>query len=171
MFAKADNEKMCSKEDPVIQHILVAVDGSPFSFRAARLGAKILHRNVSGTLTLLYITKLQGGLEWFKGPGSDLGKASEEERRALEEAFKKGQEVLKEAQVACSALLKEGAVRIETVVVPGEPAQKIIETAEKNQCDMIIIGSRGAGTIKGALLGSVSQKVLNNTQCPVLIVK
>lgn len=155
----------------MIQHILVAVDGSPFSFRAARLGTKILHRNVSGTLTLLYITKPQAGLEWFKGPGSNLKKASEEERRALEAAFKKGQEILKEALVACQDLLKAGLVRIETVVVPGEPAEKIIETAEKKGCDMIIMGSRGAGTIKGTLLGSVSQKVLNNTQCPVLIVK
>jgi nucleotide-binding universal stress UspA family protein len=157
--------------DPVIQHILVAVDGSPFSLRAARLGAKIMHRNISGTLTLLYITKAQTGLEWFKGPGTGLDNASEEERRALEGAFKKGQEILKEARVTCQALLKEDSVRIETVVVPGDPAQKIIETAENKKCEMIILGSRGAGTIKGALLGSVSQKVLNNTQCPVLIVK
>jgi nucleotide-binding universal stress UspA family protein len=155
----------------MIQHILVAVDGSPFSLRAARLGAKIMHRNETGTLTLLFITKLLTGLEWFKGPGTDLKKAPEEERQALEKAFKKGQEILEEARVTCQPLLKGEAVRIETVVVPGDPAQKIIETAETKKCEMIIMGSRGAGMIKGALLGSVSQKVLNNTQCPLLIVK
>jgi nucleotide-binding universal stress UspA family protein len=110
-------------------------------------------------------------LEWFKGPGTDLKKAPEEERQALEKAFKKGQEILEEARVTCQPLLKGEAVRIETVVVPGDPAQKIIETAETKKCEMIIMGSRGAGMIKGALLGSVSQKVLNNTQCPLLIVK
>lgn len=155
----------------MINHILVAVDGSSFSFRAARLGAKILHRNVSGILTLLYIAKPKPDLEWFQGQGSDLNQVSIEERRALDAAFKKGQEILKEAQVACQDLLKEGFVRIEAMVVPGEPALKIIETAEKKRCDMIIMGSRGAGPLRGALLGSVSQKVLNNSQCPVLIVK
>jgi nucleotide-binding universal stress UspA family protein len=155
----------------VIQHILVAVDGSPFSFRAAKLGAKIMHRNVTGTLTLLYITKTQADLEWFKGPGTSLEKVPADERRALEEAFKKGQDILKEAQVTCQALLKGEAVRLETVVVFGDPAQQIIETAEKKHSEIILMGSRGMGTIKGALLGSVSQKVLNNTKCPVLIVK
>jgi nucleotide-binding universal stress UspA family protein len=155
----------------VIQHILVAVDGSPFSFRAARMGAEIMDQNATGTLTLLYITKPEAGLEWFKGPGTNLDKASEGERRALDRAFKKGQEILKVALEACQPLLKEGLVRIEKVVVPGDPAEKIIETAEKKRCEMIIIGSRGAGTITGALLGSVSQKVLHNTQCPLLIVK
>lgn len=155
----------------MINHILVAVDGSPFSYRAARLGAKILHRNASGVLTLLYIAKPKSDLEWFQGQGSDLHQVPIEERRALEAAFKKGQEILMEARAGCQDFLQEGLVQVETFVAPGDPAQKIIETAEKKQCDMIIMGSRGAGPLRGALLGSVSQKVLSNSQCPVLIVK
>lgn len=155
----------------MIDHILVAVDGSSFSFRAARMAAKLLVRNVSGTLTLLYIAKSQSGLAWFQGPGSNLDKASGEERRALEAAFKKGQEILQEALVGCRDILKDGLVRIETLVVPGDPASKILETAQTKECDLIIMGSRGVGPLRGALLGSVSQKVLNNSPQPVLIIK
>jgi nucleotide-binding universal stress UspA family protein len=155
----------------VINHILVAVDGSPFSFRAARFGAKILDQNGSGILTLLYIAKPKPQLGWFQGQGSDLHQAPVEERRALEAAFKNGQETLTEAQAGCQDFLKEGGIRVESVVATGDPAQTIIETAEKKQCELIVMGSRGAGPIKGALVGSVSQKVLNNSRCPVLIVK
>ncbi len=155
----------------MINHILVAVDGSPFSFRAARLGARILHGNVSGILTFLYIAKPRSEMEWFQGQGSNLHQAPIEERLALEAAFKKGQEILREAQTGCQDLLKGGFIRVESVVAPGDPAQQIIELAEKNRCDFIVMGSRGAGPLRGALLGSVSQKVLNNSKCPVLIVK
>lgn len=86
-------------------------------------------------------------------------------------SFKKGREILLEAQAGCQDLMKKGPVKWETVVVPGEPAQKIIETAGNKQCEMIIMGSRGAGPLRGTLLGSVSQKVVTNSQCPVLIVK
>lgn len=154
----------------MLRHILVAVDGSAFSFRAARLGAEIMHHR-EGTLTLLYVAKSQSGLEWFQGPGNRPGTAAEEERRALDVPVRKGQEILKEARSHCKDLLSGGALRLELVVVPGEPAQKIVENAEKKACDLIIMGSRGAGRLKGAILGSVSQKVLTSTKCPVLIVK
>ena len=155
----------------MINQILVAVDGSPFSLRAARLGAKILSQNPSGVLTLLYIAKHQSDLDWFQGPGSRVKEAPGKERQAMETAFDKGQEILKEAASACQDLLKEGTIRVETLVVPGEPAQKIIETALQKHCELIVMGSRGAGRLKGVFLGSVSQKVLAQGQLPVLIVK
>jgi nucleotide-binding universal stress UspA family protein len=155
----------------MINHILVAVDGSAFSVRASRLGAEILNGRSEGTLTLLYIAKSKIGLEWYQGPGTDLHQASEQERQALEGAFKKGQDILDQAQSVCLDLLKDRKVRLETLVVPGDPAQKIVEQATRNPCDIIIMGSRGAGPLRGALLGSVSQKVLANSPYPVLIVK
>jgi nucleotide-binding universal stress UspA family protein len=155
----------------VITQILVAVDGSDYSLRAARLGAEILTGSASGTLTLLYIAKTQMGLEWYQGPGTNLDQVPEQERQALDEAFKKGQDILAHAQMVCQDLLKDTAVRLETLIVPGDPAQKIIENAEKKPGHIIVMGSRGAGPLKGALLGSVSQKVLASSPVPVLIVK
>jgi nucleotide-binding universal stress UspA family protein len=110
-------------------------------------------------------------MEWFQGPISDLDQAAEEERRALDRAFQEGQDLLKGACDICQSILKDQPVRIETVVATGDPAQQIMENAEKKDCDLIILGSRGMGPVRGVILGSVSQKVLNNTQRPVLIVK
>lgn len=56
-------------------------------------------------------------------------------------------------------------------VAIGDPAGLIIEIAEKEKTDLIVIGSRGFGTIKGVFLGSVSQKVTHYAKCPVMVVK
>ena len=155
----------------MINHILVAVDGSSFSVRASRLGAEILNGRSEGRLTLLYIAKSKTGLEWYQGPGTDMEKVSEQERQALDGVFKKGLMVLDQAKTVCLDLLKNQGVRVETLMVPGDPAQKIVEQAVKNSCDIIIMGSRGAGPLRSAFLGSVSQKVLASSPYPVLIVK
>jgi nucleotide-binding universal stress UspA family protein len=157
----------------VVSRVLVAVDGSPYSLRAALLGAKILSRDSPGTLTLIYVAKAAGDLDWFRfqGPLRDFNQAAAEERAALKKTFKEGQEVLKEARTACSEQLKHFPVRVETVVDQGDPAEQLINFVEKRPYDLIILGCRGRGRLQGVIIGSVSQKVLHNTQCPVLIVK
>lgn len=53
-----------------------------------------------------------------------------------------------------------------------EPAGTMIPTvAEREQCEMIIIGSRGLSNIEGLIIGSVTHKVLHVAKCPVLVVK
>jgi nucleotide-binding universal stress UspA family protein len=61
--------------------------------------------------------------------------------------------------------------KIKTILKQGDAAQRIIETARAEKCDLVVIGSRGLGTFKQLLLGSVSHKVSNYTGCPVLIVR
>ena len=157
----------------MVFRVLVAVDGSPFSLRAALLGANILNRESPGTLTLIYVAKTGGDLDWFRfqGPLSDLNQIASEERAALDKTFKEGQEVLKEARASCDELLKNRPVQVETVVYHGDPAEQIIHCAAKRPCDLLILGCRGIGPLRGVIIGSVSQKVLHRTQCPVLIVK
>lgn len=157
----------------MLSRILVAVDGSPFSLRAALLGADILNREFPGTLTLIYVAKAAGDLDWFRfqGPLTHLNQAAAEERSALEKAFKEGQEVLKVARAGCSDLLKDKPVHVETVVHFGDPAEQIIDFLEKRPYDLVILGCRGIGPLRGVIIGSVSQKVLHRIQCPVLIVK
>ena len=56
-------------------------------------------------------------------------------------------------------------------VVYGAPADKIIAAAEKENADMIVMGSRGLGNIAGLLVGSVSHKVSNLSKCTCVTVK
>ena len=56
-------------------------------------------------------------------------------------------------------------------VKSGHIAKSILEVADEEGSDMIIMGSRGLGVVKGVLLGSVSQYVVEQSKCPVLVVK
>lgn len=53
----------------------------------------------------------------------------------------------------------------------GDPAEAIMDYAKEINTDLIIMGSRGLGLVRGVLLGSVSKYVLEHAKCPVLIVK
>lgn len=58
-----------------------------------------------------------------------------------------------------------------SVLLRGDAAAEIIEYAKTRQVDLIVAGSRGLGTIKGWLLGSVSRKLAHYAPCSVLIVR
>ncbi len=51
------------------------------------------------------------------------------------------------------------------------PADAIVKYAEKNDIDLIVIGSKGAGAIERFLIGSVSSQVVTHSPCSVLVVK
>lgn len=60
---------------------------------------------------------------------------------------------------------------IAQTLIQGRPADKIVEIASTRNIDLIIMGSRGIGGIKGVLLGSVADRVADHAPCPVMIVK
>ncbi len=61
-------------------------------------------------------------------------------------------------------------LNVSTRFEKGEPAEKIVEIAERGNFDLIVIGCRGLGG-RVSTLGSVSSRVIDNASCPVLIVK
>ena len=56
-------------------------------------------------------------------------------------------------------------------VETGSIPKAILKVAENEKSDMIVMGSRGLGLFKGAILGSVSQKVVEESKIPVMIIK
>lgn len=57
---------------------------------------------------------------------------------------------------------------VQTVVAEGHPANVLLEASK--DAEMIIVGSRGLGGFRGALLGSVSSAVSQHAKCPVLVI-
>jgi nucleotide-binding universal stress UspA family protein len=72
---------------------------------------------------------------------------------------------------AAAAAKKAGAKKVTTAYFGGDPADVILNAAKKEKADLIVLGTRGLGEIKGLFLGSVSHKVSAHANCPVLTVK
>ena len=77
-----------------------------------------------------------------------------------------------EAALGDAAARAESAgVRFRTRLTTGDPAERICAYAEEVDARLIAIGTRGYGTVASLLLGSVSNAVIRNASCPVLVVR
>ncbi len=72
---------------------------------------------------------------------------------------------------AAKELLDGAGVPYEREVAKGDPAHTIVDIAERFECELIVMGARGASTLRSAMLGSVSNEVLHASGVPVVIVK
>jgi nucleotide-binding universal stress UspA family protein len=145
--------------------ILVASDGSECALKAAEKGAA-LAKAVGVPVTVLHVAAPYAVMPLVGAPGMDLGVDFSPElvRRYIEE--------LKTAVERRTGAIFDAAgvaytIRHET----GNAAELIVETAEKEGFDLIVMGSRGLGQFKSLFLGSVSDRVTHHAHCPVLIVK
>jgi nucleotide-binding universal stress UspA family protein len=79
-----------------------------------------------------------------------------------------------EARTLADALVQElGLLGIsaETDVLEGPPAEALLNAAEVRQADLIVVGSRGFGQLKGLMLGSTSDRVVHDATIPVLVAR
>ena len=67
--------------------------------------------------------------------------------------------------------LKERGLEVEELVREGYPASVIVDEAESQGADLIVIGTHGHTGLKHMLLGSIAERVVQKAPCPVLTVK
>jgi nucleotide-binding universal stress UspA family protein len=137
--------------------ILVPVDGSEAAARAARFAASMA-RNAGGGEILLF--NVQEPVEEWQTHG--LAREAIREHR---------DEVAREAASAARAALEQAGVPFRFEWRFGDPPRAIVEAAREARCDMIVMGTRGAGPIENLLLGSVAYKTLHIVEIPVTLVK
>ncbi|APW41836.1 universal stress protein [Rhodoferax saidenbachensis] len=75
------------------------------------------------------------------------------------------------ALTAAKELLDAAKISYEREVAKGDPAHTIVDIAERFECELIVMGARGASALRSAMLGSVSNEVLHASGVPVIIVK
>jgi nucleotide-binding universal stress UspA family protein len=140
-----------------MEKILVPVDGSEQSQKAVAFAVD-LASNYHATIYLLHVFKLtiipEGLGEYVVSDRVQL--------RAL------GDKIIAAAEDQARG---HGIERIKATVVEGDPAERIIDYAKEHDVDIIVIGSRGLGTFKGLLLGSVSNKVTHKADRTCVIVR
>ena len=72
---------------------------------------------------------------------------------------------------SCGELCAKANVKYRGIVHKGNPGRIIVQVANEEQCDLIVMGSRGLSDFSGMVMGSVSHRVLEYATLPVLIVK
>ena len=140
-----------------IKKVLVPVDGSEQARKAIDFAANLAKQN-DATIHLLHVYKLpiipEGMGEYVISDRIEL--------QAL------GDQIISVAQ---DEVRKKGGQHIEATVMEGDPAERIIAYAKDHDVDMIVMGSRGLGSFKGLLLGSVSNKVSHRADRTCVIVR
>ncbi|MDH3766175.1 MAG: universal stress protein [Nitrosopumilus sp.] len=135
-------------------NILVPLDGSRYSEKAL-LHACDMAKNYQSQLILLYVVE-------------KLISINPLDRKAYLEMLRKvGNNVLVKGK---KTALKQG-IDSKIVLKEGNIANEIIKLAKKEQCNLIIVGNKGLGATARFFLGSVSNKLANNSPCSILIVK
>lgn len=141
------------------KHILIPTDGSPISTEALKKALDFA-REIGAKATILVVMEpLQ--VMTLNPTGMEVAYAEYDRfnNEAADRILADAKEAAKQRMVACEA------VKLDS----GDAAKTIVETAEKNNCDLIAMASHGRSGFKAFMLGSVTMKVLANSKTPVLV--
>jgi nucleotide-binding universal stress UspA family protein len=151
------------------EKILVPLDGSEPSKHALEHAITIATK-FGASLRLLAVVP-QVVLPMFPDEGFGVAPvtAAKDMARYQEKMKELYEGVLKEAE---AKLKKEHPdISVEATLREGRPSATIVELAEEDGVDLIVMGSRGVGGITGWILGSTSRRVVDSCTKPILIVK
>lgn len=139
------------------RRLLVATDGSGQGFKAVGQGAHMALRT-GAELTLMMVVDYDSSVSSWEQV-SMSGYVPEELKLAARQYLEEFAEVI------------PARVKTHIRVAVGEAGEQIVQAAEEENTDIIVMGTRGLGTLKGMLLGSVSNYVLKHAPCNVMLVK
>jgi nucleotide-binding universal stress UspA family protein len=137
--------------------ILIATDGSPEAREAVDYGLELAASETARVVLLQVIPPI----DWTQLDRGAIIRPIPEEI-ALRRSF-----ALEEA----ARLAASHGVPVTSEVLAGDPADEIVTYADNHDVDLIVVGSRGRGTLASTLLGSVSRAVLHDARRPVLVVR
>ncbi|WP_036576448.1 universal stress protein [Oceanobacillus picturae] len=138
----------------MFKRILLAVDGSEHSIRSAKYAIELAEK-FNGVINVVYV------VDGNKAK-SDVLHATD--KFALEKMRNDKLKAVKE-------LLNKTDIQYEIKILHGEAGPTIVNYANNNEIDGVVLGSRGVNNLQTFILGSVSHKVAKRVECPVLIVK
>lgn len=163
----------------MLKTILIPTDGSDNANRAIAFGADLAERYASRVVLLHVLLHGEQAVEFghmaevehlleSRGGGTSEDKPLGDEPPPTHVLESFAVQILGAAE---RVLRRKGITDVVTKSAAGDPAKQILACAEAEGADLIITGSRGLGTLKGLLLGSVSQKVSHLASCSCLTVR
>lgn len=137
------------------KRILVGLDGSDASRHALEEALKFAKETQTEIIAVSVIPVLKGLASALSIFGNIRENLKKTHTKALEEA---------------ESLAEEFGVQIKSVLDEGKPYEKILETATKYDCDLVITGRRGVTSFDKILIGSTAVRVLNESPIDIVIV-
>lgn len=163
-------ESRLNPGDLMFERILVAIDGSKNSERAAKAGVELAKLS-GGKVTAIYVTDVGKHIPTkslctpFGGLSPDaIAYAATTIRDELLEAGEMATRQVEE-------VAKDSGVLSERLIVEGNPASEILRIAEEAKMNVIVMGGIGKTGLEKFLLGSVAERVVRNSKVPVLIAR
>lgn len=144
----------------MFKKILVPTDASDYSCHALVTAMDIAKR-YDAEIVLLHVVDKPANYSYMGAHISGYALFPEEKIQEI------GQQIIKETMTG----VNPNGVKITAKVSKGYAAAVILQELDKDDINLIIMGSRGHGPFKGALTGSVTLQVLAQAPCPVMVVK
>ncbi len=138
--------------------IILPIDGSELALHEVRFALRLVAEGLQASFLLVNVQEPATLYEMVTAPDPEV--LENVSHAAGEHALQPAMTLLHEAGIAC-----------EIAVVTGDPANAVLELIEEHGCDMVVIGTRGMGLLRSALLGSVAQTLVHSAPVPVLLVK
>lgn len=138
-----------------LKKILLAVDGSDHARKAVKYAVG-LARLMEGELLVVHVHRplpIASSEPYFQMASAQM---RDRVNRLLDPVF---------------SLLKESRVPFVEKIEEGRPGEVIAKVAELDNCDVIVMGSRGRSDLEGLVLGSATHRVLRTAPCPVIVVR
>ncbi|AVX06186.1 TRAP-T-associated universal stress protein TeaD (plasmid) [Maritalea myrionectae] len=147
----------------MFKSILVPFDGSAGAEKALKMAIDLVKTaGENARLNILTVYRHHSMLE------ASLSMVRPNEPGNLDDIMR--EHATEVADRAKKMAITAGCEDVHAFVSPGGVARTIVKSAEKHETDLIVIGSRGMGSVEDYLLGSVSHKVTGLAKCPVLVV-
>lgn len=138
-----------------IRRILLATDLAPASDGAALRALDLAH-DLGADLLIVSVIDPRS----LRLPGGRFGARVDQVRSSREGA---AQDLV--------ARGRRAGVHVSFLIWEGDPGESIVDAAKSEQVDLVVVGSHGRGSVGRFLIGSVSDHVVRNAPCPVLVVR
>ena len=89
---------------------------------------------------------------------------------SLDAVFPKAMQKMEEALELRAQRVRDAGIVCDVMLIEGAPHVEIVNHAEKQNGELIVLGTHGRGGLASAILGSVTERVIHRATCPVLVV-
>lgn len=169
----------------MFNHVLVAFDGSDSSRKALSMGMSLCKDKENSLLSIIYVYNKTEDSQNY--PVGAVGAAPLSGAAPLYVDHTQGQPIdmpdqdinspyeadsrLEEIEGYVRGIVNDSIINSHFVVLEGSTDDAILQYAEKESANLIIVGNSSSSKLRSFFLGSVSEKIIKNANCPVLVAK